>query len=65
MNNRGYRWFLAGTMLGAAGAYMGMGMNKKPMRKTRKAAAHMADEMSDHAGDLIDSLGDALAKRLR
>ena len=68
MQNNGYRWFLAGTMLGAAGAYMGsMLTNSKRgvAKKARVKAANMAGRMSREAGQVLGAMGESLAQRLR
>ena len=68
MQNR-YRWFVAGTMMGMLGAYMGQAMTKpsqnKAMKKTRQKAASMAGKMSREAGTMLGMRGEALADRLR
>jgi hypothetical protein len=63
----GYRWLIAGTMLGVAGVYMGMSLSRNSnmsMKKIRNKAARMTSRGSKAAGDFISSAGDSLANRM-
>jgi|WetSurMetagenome_2_1015567.scaffolds.fasta_scaffold1280153_2 hypothetical protein len=63
----GYRWLIAGTIMGAAGVYMGLNMAKNShisMKKIRTKAARMASRGSREAGDFISSAGETLADKL-
>ncbi|MBQ1501966.1 MAG: hypothetical protein IIZ45_05055 [Firmicutes bacterium] len=64
----GMRWLAAGTVLGMAGAYMGISQMKRSGLSVRKVRAHMARLMSRagrSAGEFISDVGDSLAKVMR
>lgn len=69
MQNNGYRWFIAGTMLGAVGGLLGQSMmggsGKKAAKKARAKAANVAGKMSREAGEMLGAMGESLAHRLR
>ncbi len=67
-NNNAYKWFMAGTMIGALGMGIGAGMKYNPkriMRKARCNAASMTSHFSRHAGNMIGDMGESLARRMR
>jgi len=67
MKTNSYYWFMAGTMLGAMGAYMGTRMMaSKPLpKRVRSKAANLAGKMSKEAGAMIGTIGCTLADRMR
>lgn len=69
MRNNANRWFMAGTIAGALGLGLGMGLknggNSRRMRQMRRNAANMAVKVSHDAGDFIGGLGRDLANRIR
>jgi len=62
----GYRWLIAGTMLGAAGAaYMMARKSNLSMKKIRNQAARTTSRSSHAAGEFISSAGASLADKMR
>ena len=66
MRNNGYGWFIAGTMLGALGAGLSMGLNDtRRVRQIKRNTARACSRMSRQAGQMISSFGDAVAHKMR
>ncbi|GEM_PF-2086985 len=67
-NDNSYKWFMAGTMMGALGMGIKLGMKYNPKRGMHKArcnAANMTAHLSRHAGNIIGDMGESLAHRMR
>lgn len=60
-----YKWFLAGSMLGMMGAYMGQSwLNSKSSRRMAKKSGKSASHMSREAGELLGAMGESLMNRM-
>ncbi len=60
-----YRWFIAGSMLGALGVTMMNNYEATPnMKKMRRNVSGMTKKMAREAGDSITSFGESLAKNI-
>lgn len=67
-NINSYKWFMAGTMLGALGMGIGIGMRYSPKRVMHRArcnAASVTAHLSRQAGNMIGDMGESLAHRIR
>ena len=68
MENKG-KWFLAGTLMGAAGLGLMQSMkgngSRKSMKKMRNSAANMATRISHEAGEALSNAGSTLAEKIR
>lgn len=65
---RGYRWLIAGSLLGLTGAYMGLAANsgrRRVKRSARRSMAKMTSRVSREAGNAIATMGENLANTLR
>ncbi|MGI5892203.1 MAG: hypothetical protein ACOX7H_05645 [Bacillota bacterium] len=66
MNRSWYRWMLLGGVLGAFTAGMMHNRNSdNKMRRIKRKAARMTCSMARNTGQIISSLGEDLARRIR
>lgn len=63
------RWFMVGTMAGALGMGIGVGLKSsnagRQLKRVRRNAANMAARVSRDAGTFINQMGDQLANKIR
>ena len=68
-NNKAKMWFMAGTMVGAMGLGLGVGMKghqvNRKLKRVKRNAANMAVRVSRDAGQVIGQMGDSIASKLR
>lgn len=69
MENKGYRYLIAGSLVALLGAHVGMlcqeSSMKPTMRQARAKAARFTSRASREAGHMISCMGERLADRIR